>query len=75
MMALYRSGNRILNMALLIDARYDGTKERLALAFSAPQPASVGQHDWTCEAYEVVLKGDAAADCWEWICRQSVVGD
>jgi hypothetical protein len=67
MMRFYRVGNRVLNMAMLVDARYSAEKERLEMAFSAPQPTS----DWTSEAYKVVLKGTEAADCWEWIACQA----
>lgn len=71
MMRLYRVGTRALNMDLLMDAAYDPAKERLELRFSGPQPASVAASDWTVEAYQVVLKGTEAADCWEWISYQS----
>jgi hypothetical protein len=67
MMRFYRVGNRVLNMAMLVDARYSAEKERLEMVFSAPQPA----RDWSVEAYEVVLKGVEAADCWEWIACQA----
>lgn len=71
MMRLYRIGNRVLNMSLLVDAEYSPEKERLKLVFSAPQPADVGDSDWTVKSYEVVLKDTVASDCWEWLACQA----
>jgi hypothetical protein len=70
MMRFYRVGNRVLNMAMLIDAQYSAEKERLELVFSGPSPVRVIDVG-SVEAYEVVLKGVEAADCWEWIACQA----